>query len=170
MSRYQQKFPTARLQRFSWKKPQHAAPVVDYAIQDGLARLPPDFGRGLKLTGMNEKLFEFCKLSYISCCLALIPGRSYRNLRGCDPHQGGQLLPAGDNPDSRQKRLCETRDLGFGGNLHIGLLGGGEGQDSSKPTLETSRALSQSRASSYGEIQAWQRERSSCGDSLVQSQ
>jgi len=30
-------------------------PLIDQDIRDGLARLPPDFGRGLKLAGMDEK-------------------------------------------------------------------------------------------------------------------
>ncbi|CAN9156882.1 unnamed protein product [Alternaria alternata] len=63
LSRYQQKFPAARMQKFPWKKPKHAVPLIDQDIRDGLARLPPDFGRGLKLAGMDEKLFEFFRIA-----------------------------------------------------------------------------------------------------------
>jgi hypothetical protein len=62
LSRYQQKLhATPRLQKFPGKGPKHGISLTDQDLGDTLARLPPDFGRGLKLTGMDEKLFEFCK-------------------------------------------------------------------------------------------------------------
>ncbi|RYN18360.1 hypothetical protein AA0112_g11598 [Alternaria arborescens] len=64
LSRYQQKFhATPRLQKFPWKGPKHGVSLTDQDLGDTLARLPPDFGRGLKLAGMDEKLFEFYRIA-----------------------------------------------------------------------------------------------------------
>ncbi|KAL1801730.1 hypothetical protein ACET3X_002072 [Alternaria dauci] len=63
LSRYQQKFPAVPLQKFPWRKPRNGVPLIDQDIRDGLTRLPPDFGRGLKLAGMDEKLFEFFRIA-----------------------------------------------------------------------------------------------------------
>jgi len=63
--------PVARLQKFPWKKPRFVIPEIGNSFKE-LSRLPPDFGRGLKLNGITEKFFEFCELTSVSLLVSLL--------------------------------------------------------------------------------------------------
>jgi hypothetical protein len=58
--------PMARLQRFPWVKSKFIpGGIIDQPPVDLVSYLPPDFGRGLKLNGADEKLFNFCEFAGI---------------------------------------------------------------------------------------------------------
>lgn len=102
--------PIGRLQSFPFSKPRSsfARPVETSNViptsstsgyinpMEPVTFLPPDFGRGLKLTPMDEKLFNFCMLIAIfsSTWYADHNSTSYhRNMWCCESHSKRELLP-----------------------------------------------------------------------------